>query len=291
MYVWRSGIKLWSRASSRASASDGAPWEVSALATAIQHLLYVDERQPASAEQHREVVDDVRRLLGDALVGLVAGGSHDLIGLLQHLLAGASLVGEQRRRVRPRRHRVRSRIDRPLECGQGLVRGERLELAAVKAGPLARMASGSRRLDERQQRVPVAVVADRLHRLSVAGRGALVPQLLARAAVEVDLAGLPREPQRLGVHVRERQHLAAAPVLHHAWNQALLVECDLRIVHGGGTILGRTYAASSTYAADSGISGSGLSVADSGRWPGCMSTTAATVATMTRAAPIVNARW
>ena len=63
-------------------------------------------------------------------------------------------------------------------------------------------------LDERHERVAVAVVADRAHRLGVAGRRPLVPQLPARAAPEVQLAGGARALERLGVHVRERQHLA-----------------------------------------------------------------------------------
>ena len=57
-----------------------------------------------------------------------------------------------------------------------------------------------------------------------------MPQLLSRAAVEVHLAGLERAAQRLGIQVRERQHLAAPPVLNHARDQAALVERDLDLV-------------------------------------------------------------
>ena len=121
--------------------------------------------------------------------------------------------------------------DRPLERGQRLERRPGLELAAVKAGPLAGVARRTGRLDQRQQRVAVAVVADRPDRLRVARRRALVPQLLARAAEEVHLARLARAPQRLGVHVGERQHLAGAPVLDDARDQPALVECDLGVVH------------------------------------------------------------
>ncbi len=49
--------------------------------------------------------------------------------------------------------------------------------------------AGPGRLDQREQRVAVAVVADRPHRLGVARRRALVPQLGARAAPQVQLAG------------------------------------------------------------------------------------------------------
>src|SRR5215211_2905001 len=82
-----------------------------------------------------------------------------------------------------------------------------------------------------EQRVAVAVVADRAHRLRVAGRRALAPQLVARAAPQVQLAGAARGGQRLGVHVREREHLAGAPVLDHAGHEALLVVGDRRVVH------------------------------------------------------------
>src|SRR5207247_610327 len=84
---------------------------------------------------------------------------------------------------------------------------------------------------ERQQGVPVAVVAQPSQRLDVPARLALVPQLLPGAAPEVHLAGLARARERLGVHPRQREHLARAPVLHHARNQAPLVEVDLGIVH------------------------------------------------------------
>jgi hypothetical protein len=44
------------------------------------------------------------------------------------------------------------------------------------------------------------------------------------------LAPLTCEAQRLLVHVRDGQHLARGPVLHHAWNESVLVEAD------GGTL-------------------------------------------------------
>ena len=53
-----------------------------------------------------------------------------------------------------------------------------------------------------------------------------MPELVARAAPEVQLAGLARALERERVHVRERQHLAAAPVLHDARHQAALVVDD-----------------------------------------------------------------
>ena len=88
------------------------------------------------------------------------------------------------------------------------------------------MAGGPGGLDQRDEGVAVAVVAQLPHALDVARGLALVPDLVAAAAVEVDLAGLEREPQRLLVHVGERQHLARARVLHHARHEPALVEAD-----------------------------------------------------------------
>src|SRR6185437_16548495 len=61
---------------------------------------------------------------------------------------------------------------------------------------------------------------------------ALVPQLLAAAAVEVDLARPPGERQRLGVHPGQREDLAGMPVLHDARDEPALVECHVGVVHG-----------------------------------------------------------
>ena len=203
-------------------------------ATATQHLLGVGEREAAAAQQHGEVVEHVGGLLGHPLVGLLARRARHLLGLLADLLADERRVGEQLRRVGARRRRLRARGDRALERGQRLVRRLRLELAAVEARALAGVARRPGGLDQREQRVAVAVVADRLDGLRVARGRALVPQLGARAAPEVQLAGPPRRGQRLGVHVGEREHLAGAPVLDHAGHEALLVVGDRRVVHPNG---------------------------------------------------------
>src|ERR1700760_2800037 len=93
MNVWCRGMRLWWRASSRTSASErlgprrGAA-VASALATAIQHPFGVGEAQVAPAQQHGQVVEHVGGLLGDALVGFLAGGADDLLGLLLHLGTG-----------------------------------------------------------------------------------------------------------------------------------------------------------------------------------------------------------
>src|SRR5207247_8153563 len=136
---------------------------------------------------------------------LLARGAGDLLGLLLDLGADPRRVVEQLDGVRPRRPLARAVHERALQARQRLVRGERLELAVVEARALAGVTRGPGRLDERQQRVAVAVEAQRAHLLHVAARGALVPQLVARAAPQVQLTGLARARDGLGVGVGERQ--------------------------------------------------------------------------------------
>ena len=75
------------------------------------------------------------------------------------------------------------------------------------------MAGGPGRLDQGDDRVAVAVVAELAQAHHVPRGFAFVPELLPRAAVEVELAGLERQPQGLLVRVGERQDLAAGEVL------------------------------------------------------------------------------
>src|SRR5687768_14133123 len=86
MNDWRTGISVCSRARSRTSSSVGVTtpvrWAMSLATAPIEHLVRVRERQAARAQQHGEVEQDVGGLLGHALVGLLAGGAHDLLGLL-----------------------------------------------------------------------------------------------------------------------------------------------------------------------------------------------------------------
>ncbi len=103
---------------------------------------------------------------------------------------------------------------------------ERAELAAVKAGALARVAGGAGRFDERQHGVTVAVQAQGPHPLGVAAGGPLVPLLGPGAAVEVQLAAVERPGEGLLVHVGEHQHLPRAPVLDDARHQPVAVEGD-----------------------------------------------------------------
>src|ERR1700754_3111006 len=102
MKVWQTGIRLCSAASARASSTPGvtAIWSA---ATGKQDPLGVGQLQPARPQQHGQVVEDVGSLLGDALLGLLAGGARHLLGLFTDLLAGEGRVGEQPRGVGPRR--------------------------------------------------------------------------------------------------------------------------------------------------------------------------------------------
>src|SRR5215212_7283023 len=99
MKVCVTGIRLLPPASARASSTLGLICSASA-ATVKQHLLGVREAQAAGGEQDRQVVQQVRGLLGDALVGLLARRARDLLGLLPDLLAHERRVGEQLGRVR-----------------------------------------------------------------------------------------------------------------------------------------------------------------------------------------------
>src|SRR3954470_5477474 len=78
MKEWVTGTRLWSPLRSRACSRVGETSRCSATA-AKEHLLGVGEAQPAAAQQHGEVVEDIGGLLGHALVGLLAGGARDLL--------------------------------------------------------------------------------------------------------------------------------------------------------------------------------------------------------------------
>src|SRR5215210_5936090 len=81
-------MRLWSRASSRASSRLGRTAGAAAsAATAKQDLLGVREIAAATAQQDDQVVEHVRGLLVDAVVGLLPRGARDLLRLLHDLLA------------------------------------------------------------------------------------------------------------------------------------------------------------------------------------------------------------
>src|SRR5215213_8379859 len=60
-----------------------------------EHLFGIRELHPARAQEHGEVKEHVGGLLGHALVGLLARGASDLLGLLLDLGADPGGVGEQ----------------------------------------------------------------------------------------------------------------------------------------------------------------------------------------------------
>jgi len=74
-----------------------------------------------------------------------------------------------------------------------------------------------------EQRVLVAVVQDLLYALNIAGRLALLPELVTRAAPETRQAALHGPLQRLSVHVRHHQDLTGPPVLDDGGDEALFI--------------------------------------------------------------------
>src|SRR4051794_12165201 len=130
MKVWRSGTSECSFASSRTSSSDGVSSR--STATAIQHLVRVAQLHAPLGQEHRQVVEDVRGLLGNALVGLVARGARDLLGLLLDLAAHELAVRQEAARVGVGAAPL---PDRSLQDGERLA-GDRVELTVVEAGAL-----------------------------------------------------------------------------------------------------------------------------------------------------------
>src|SRR4051812_46277607 len=182
MNVWRSGTRSWagSAASARISSSDGSSVSPSALAESAsaltQHLRRVAQRPVARAQQDEQVVQDVGRLVVDAVVGLLARGAGDLLGLLLHLLADVRRVVEQRDGVGALGPLRLAGAQRALQRRQHLV-GRGLHVAAEEAGALARVAGGAGRLDEGEQRGALAGGAPGPCRPPGAPRRAPLPQL------------------------------------------------------------------------------------------------------------------
>src|SRR4051794_30741050 len=114
MNVWRSGIRLCSRASARTSSRSGSTSRLpGSTPTANQDLLSVAERAAAGVQKHAQVVEHVGGLFVDALVGLLARGAGDLLGLLLHLLADQRRGVEQLDRVLALRTGARAGAPRP----------------------------------------------------------------------------------------------------------------------------------------------------------------------------------
>ena len=141
------------------------------------------------------MVEQVGGLFGDPLVGLLARGADDLLGLLLDLLADQLRVVEQLHRVAALGPLGRAAAQRPLQRRQRLVR-DRRRLArspterrgrsscARRCGRRGRSARPGRRARRRRSRSAAGAAQH------VARGFPLAPDLLARAAVEVQLAGL-----------------------------------------------------------------------------------------------------
>ena len=91
-------------------------------------------------------------------------------------------------------------------------------------------------LDPEPDGVLVAVGADFLHMLDLAGGFALLPVGLTGAAPVPGFAGLDGPAQGFGVHVADHQDLARGVVGHDGGDQAVAVE--LRLQHRAGLDFG-----------------------------------------------------
>src|ERR1700754_798946 len=98
---------------------------------------------------------------------------------------------------------------------------------AVEARAPPGVAGRARLLDLDPDRVLVAVHSHLDHALGVAGGLALAPQRIARAAEIPGVAALDGLAQRLGVHVRDHQHLAARSIGGDAGQKTSRVEFGL----------------------------------------------------------------
>src|SRR5215210_2866816 len=87
-YVWMTGTRLCPRSASARTSSklgDTPSRSSDSAAASTQHLVGVGQRQAARVHQRGQVVEEVRGLLGDPLVALLAHRAGDLLGLLLHL--------------------------------------------------------------------------------------------------------------------------------------------------------------------------------------------------------------
>ena len=76
-------------------------------------------------------------------------------------------------------------------------------------------------IDDKEQRVAVAVIERFSYPLHLAAGVSFAPDLLATPAPEHRSTLLHREAQRFGVHVRQHQDLARVMGLHDGWHQAV----------------------------------------------------------------------
>src|SRR3954454_5408796 len=164
MKLWRTGTRLCSRASARTSSRLGATGSAAGSAgTAIEDLLRVGQAAVAAVEQDRQVVEDVGRLLVDAVVRLLARRARDLLGLLLDLRADARRVVEELDRVGALGAVALAVCEGSLEVRERLVGRRRLGLAVVEARALAGLAGGGGGVREREERVAVAGAGEGPH--------------------------------------------------------------------------------------------------------------------------------
>lgn len=120
-----------------------------------------------------------------------------------------------------------------------LFRLERVE----ETGSVSGMARGAGRVDEREQRIGVAIGSQLDYTLHVAAGSALVPELLPAAAPKPGGARLEREAHRLSAHPGDHEHLARIVLLHHAGDEAMVVKSQVIDVHQKSNLTGMPWAA------------------------------------------------
>jgi len=91
-----------------------------------------------------------------------------------------------------------------------------------------------------EDRVAVAIRLELDEVQGVSARLTFLPERIAGAAVEVDLAGPLGRFDRGAIHPGEHEHRAGAGVLHDRRHEAALVESHVRDVHAKARSGGRT---------------------------------------------------
>src|SRR2546423_5121000 len=196
----------------------------------VQLLEHAVEGKLPGFEQHDEMIQQARRLAGGARPVLGGGGDHCLDRLLADLLGDLGHpVSEEPRRVGPRRLVAGALGDRAGEPREGAA------ARLAEAGCGARVTGRSLLAHDVQYRVAIAVHADVFDGLRVPGGRGLLPQLAARAAAVVGLAGRARPLQGLAVGVRHHQHLARERALRDDGDESIVPEAHgLNPIVGGG---------------------------------------------------------
>src|SRR5207302_7705308 len=196
----------------------------------VQLLEHPVEGELPGFEQHQEMIEQVRRLAREARPVLAGGGDHrldrffaDLLGDLGHAFL------EQPRRVGARGFVAGALGDRAGEPR------ERTAGRLAEAGGRARVTGRPLLTHDVQHRVAIAVHADVFDGLRVTRCRALLPQLAARAAAVVGLAGRARPFQGLAVGVRHHQHLPGQRTLRDDGDESVVPEAHgLNPIVGGG---------------------------------------------------------